>query len=184
MISRIAVSLCLAAFVGCAALRAAESSSAPRTEITASRMESQSTDTEMTTTFTGDVVVTGDNIRIACDRLEVVSIRLGEKDQVVARQNQFKSLVGTGHVKIVQGDRVATCGRAVVLPGEDKITLTENPMVEDHGADVTWIGETLLLLRGERRVQGTKIHMILPPIKDLGFDKNQKVEPARPQEAK
>ena len=55
-------------------------------------------------------------------------------------------------MKIVQGDREATCGLAVVLPDDDKITLTESPVVVDHSAGVTWNGEKLWLLRGERRV--------------------------------
>ena len=174
---RLAVLLCLAALVG-APLRAiaAEEPPVPPTEITARHLESRSTDTEMITVFTADVVVTGNNIRITCDRLEAVSVRLGDHDQVVAKQNRFKSLVATGHVKMVQGDREATCGRAVVLPDSDKITLTEIPVVIDHGAGVTWTGDNLRLLRGERRVDGDNVHMTLPPIKDLGFDKDKKLE--------
>jgi len=57
----------------------------------------------MTTLFTDDVVVTGNNIRITCDRLEIVSLRFGEKEQVVAKQNRFKSLVATGHVENCAG---------------------------------------------------------------------------------
>ena len=118
---RLAVLLCLAALGG-APVRAtaAEEPPIPPTEITSKHGESVSTDTEMITLFTDDVVVTGNNIRITCDRLEVVSIRFGEKEQVVATQNRFKSLVATGHVKIVQGDREATCERAVVLPGDNR----------------------------------------------------------------
>jgi lipopolysaccharide export system protein LptA len=174
---RLAALLCLAALVGSPVLtHAAEEPPIPPTEITARHMESRSTDTEMTTVFTSDVVVTGNNIRLTCDRLDAVSVRIGSQDQVVARQNRFKSLVATGHVKIVQGDREATCGLAVVLPDDDKIILTENPVVVDHSADVTWNGDKLWLLRGERRVYGDNVHMILPPIKDLGFDKDKKVE--------
>jgi hypothetical protein len=195
MKSRLAVLFCLAALVGAPARApAAEEPLLPPTTITSKHGESVSTDTEMTTVFTGDVVVTGNNIRITCDRLEIVSLRFGEKEQVVARQNRFKSLVATSHVKIVQGDREATCGRAVVLPDDDKITLTESPVVVDHSADVTWTGDNLQLLRGERRVFGDNVRMILPPIKDLSFDKNKKLElpetapqpsaPAKPQETK
>jgi len=192
---RLAALLCLAALVGSPVLaHAAEAVPIPPTEITSRHMESRSTDTEMTTVFTGDVVVTGNNIRLTCDRLDAVSVRIGSEDQVVARQNRFKSLVATGHVKIVQGDREATCGLAVVLPDDDKITLTENPVVVDHSADVTWNGDKLWMLRGERRVYGDNVHMILPPIKDLSYDKNKKIElpetappspaPAKPPEAK
>jgi lipopolysaccharide export system protein LptA len=131
----------------------------------------------MTTVFTGDVVVTGNNIHVTCDRLEAVSVRIGDQDQVVAKQNRFKSLVATGHVKIVQGDREATCGRAVVLPDDNKITLTEDPVVVDHGAGWTDAGEKITMWRGERRVEVEKPHLTGPALKDLGFDKDQKPEP-------
>lgn len=159
-----------------AATLAAEEAAPVPTEITARHLESVSTDREMTTIFTGDVVITGTNIRITCERVEVVSLRKGPKEQVLAKQNRFKSLLATGRVKIIQGDREATCGRAVVLPGENRITLSENPMVVDHSAGFTWIGDELFLLRGERRVHGNNVKIIGPEIKDLGFDKNQKLE--------
>jgi len=195
MKSRLVVLLCLTALAGAPALAtAAEEPIISPTTITSKHGESISTDMEMTTLFTDDVVVTGNNIRITCDRLEIVSLRFGEKEQVVAKQNRFKSLVATGHVKIVQGDREATCGRAVVLPDDDKITLTESPVVVDHSAGITWDGDKLWLLRGERRVYGDTVHITMPPIKDLSFDKNKKVElpetapqspaPAKPQETK
>ena len=195
MKSRVTLLLCFAALVGAPVpMTAAEEPPVPPTEITARHMESHSTDTEMATVFTGEVVVTGNNIHLTCDRLDAVSVRTGDQAQVVARQNRFKSLVATGHVKIVQGDREATCGLAVVLPDDDKITLTESPVVVDHSAGVTWNGEKLWLLRGERRVYGDNVHMTLPPIKDLGFDKDKKVElpatapqppaPAQPRETK
>jgi lipopolysaccharide export system protein LptA len=195
MKSRLVVLLCFAALVRAPApATAAEEAPVPPTEITARHMESHSTDTEMTTVFTGEVVVTGNNIHLTCDRLDAVSVRTGDQAQVVARQNRFKSLVATGHVKIVQGDREATCGLAVVLPDDDKITLTESPVVIDHSAGVTWNGEKLWLLRGERRVYGDNVHMTLPPIKDLGFDKDKKIDlpaaapqppaPAQPRETK
>ena len=190
MKSRVAVLFCFAACVGAPMLAtAAEEPPVPPTEITARHMESRSTDTEMTTVFTSDVVVTGNNIHLTCDRLDAVSVRIGDQSQVVARQNRFKSLVAIGHVKIVQGDREATCGRAVVLPDDDKITLTESPVVVDRSADVTWTGDKLWLLRGERQAFGDNVRMTLPPIKDLSFDKNKKLElpetaPQSPAQAK
>ena len=179
MKSRLACLLGLAALVGAPARApAAEEPLLPPTTITSQHGESVSTDTEMTTVFTGDVVVTGNNIHVTCDRLEAVSVRIGDQDQVVAKQNRFKSLVATGHVKIVQGDREATCGRAVVLPDDNKITLTEDPVVVDHGAGWTDAGEKITMWRGERRVEVEKPHLTGPALKDLGFDKDKKPEPA------
>lgn len=154
----------------------AQDASAPLvpTTVTCEHFESVSNDQEMTSILTGRVVVTGTNIRITCDRMEIISYRQGAKEQVVARENQFKSLVATGHVKIVQGEREATCGRADVLPGDDKIILTETPMVEDKQHGVTWTGSSLELYRGQRRVVGKDVVFHGPPVKDLGFDKNDK----------
>jgi lipopolysaccharide export system protein LptA len=152
-----------------AAVRAAEP---PNTVIVSQALDMHSTDTETLSVFTGNVLVTGNDMRITCDRLDVVSTRLGDKTDTVGRQENFKSLIATGHVHIVQGDREASCGRAEVLPREDKVTLTENPEVKDHGNNTVAIGEPIILLRGERRVLGTNVRITLPPIKDLGFDKN------------
>jgi lipopolysaccharide export system protein LptA len=155
---------------------------AAETVIEARSFESQSGDTQTVSVFTGNVTVTGNDIRITCDRLEVVSLRTGAKEDVIGKQERFKSLVATGKVRIVQGDREATCERAEVLPGEEKITLTGQPMVIDRGNNSTATGEPLVLHRGQRRVDGTNVRITLPPLKDLGFDKNQP-PPAPPVEA-
>jgi lipopolysaccharide export system protein LptA len=154
--------------------RAAEPE-APPTVITSQNLDMQSTDDESTFLFTGLVTVTGNNIKLTCDRLEAVTIRtqkdiLRDKDKTSLGQvGKFKSLLATGRVRIEQGDRVATCGRAVVLPGEEKITLTEDPMVRD--GEATAVGERISLLRGERRAIIDKARITLPTIKDLGFPK-------------
>jgi lipopolysaccharide export system protein LptA len=152
-----------------AAVRSAEP---PNTVIVSQALDMHSTDTETISVFTGNVVVTGNDLRITCDRLDVVSTRMGDKADTIGRQENFKSLLATGHVHIVQQDREASCGRAEVLPREDKVTLTENPVVIDHGNNTVATGEPLVLLRGERRVTGQNVRITLPAIKDLGFDKN------------
>jgi lipopolysaccharide export system protein LptA len=141
--------------------------------VEAASCEIQSTDTQTVSVFTGNVTVTGNNIRLTCDRLEVISLRSGDRSDTFGQQDRFKSLVATGKVHIVQADREATCERAEVLPGEDRITLTGRPMVVDHGNNSTATGEPLILFRGDRRVRGTNVRITLPPIKDLGFDRRQ-----------
>ncbi len=149
------------------------------TVLTSDHLDSRGTDKEVFTILWDRVTVTGTNLRITCDRAELVSLRAGDGAQIVAKQNRFKSLVATGHVNIFQIDsnRVATCGRAEVLPGEDRITLTDSPKVVDLDkagkAEWTWTGDKLILLRGERRVQGDNVRITAPAIKDLGFDKNK-----------
>ncbi|MBK8475156.1 MAG: hypothetical protein IPL39_02290 [Opitutaceae bacterium] len=148
---------------------------APLTVITSQNLDMQSTDDESTFLFTGLVSVVGNNIKLTCDRLEAVTLRtqkdiLRDKDKnSLGQVGKFKSMLATGRVRIEQGDRVATCGRAVVLPGEERITLTEDPMVRD--GDATAVGERITLLRGERRAIIDKARITLPAIRDLGFPK-------------
>lgn len=161
------------------AIRAfAQSAEEQPTVIESEQLDMKSTDTETTSIFTGKVVVTGTNMKLTCDRLEVVAIRQHDATAAIGKIERFKSLVAEGAVRIVQGDREAACGRAVVLPGDDKITLTDRPVVTDHGVGWTWTGDELLLLRGERQVRGTNVRIVGPPVKDLGFDQDKKVEGA------
>jgi lipopolysaccharide export system protein LptA len=74
----------------------------------------------------------------------------------------------------VQGDRTATCGRAEVFPGEDRIVLTENPVVKIETEHYEASGPRMVLYRGQRRavIEGTpqeRTHITLPAMKDLGF---------------
>lgn len=149
------------------------------TVIESEKLDMKSTDTETTSIFDGKVVVTGTNLKLTCDRLEVVALRSkADPSATIGKIERFKSLVATGDVHIVQGDREAACGKAVVLPGDDKITLSDRPVVTDRGVGWTWTGDELLLLRGERQVRGTNVRIVGPPVKDLGFDKDKKVEGA------
>lgn len=152
----------------------------PPTVITSLKVEIWSTDTETTSDFAGSVVVTGNNIRITCDRLVVVASRSADQLTTLVKPDQFKSLLATGNVHIVQGDREVTCGRAEILPGEDKIVLTEEPVVFDHSGPWVATGERLILLRGERRIFGDKVKFSGPPVKDLGFDKAKEMQPPAP----
>lgn len=161
------------AFFSAAALRADEP---PATVITADKSEVWSTETGAAEThgyFEGNVVVTGNNLKITCDRLDILATRIGDKTITVGNLEKFKYLLAVGKVRITQGDREANCGRAEVFPRDDKVVLTENPVVVDHGGPATWVGTKLVLLRGERRVLGENVKITFPPIKDLGFDKNQ-----------
>jgi lipopolysaccharide export system protein LptA len=132
--------------------------------------ESVSSDTETTTTFHGNVVVKGNDITLDCDFLKVISTRVGDKAATLGKYGRFRYLLATGHVRIVQGDRVATCGRAEVFPGEDRIVLTEDPVVAIASEGYRVSGPRMVLYRGQRRavVEG-RSHVELPAIKDLGF---------------
>jgi lipopolysaccharide export system protein LptA len=167
-----------------APLAFAQSTAEQPTVIESRGLDMKSTETETTSIFTGNVVVTGTNLRLTCDRLEVVAFRQKDAAAAIGKVERFKSLIAEGNVRIIQGDREAACGKAVVLPGDDKITLTDRPVVSDKSVGWTWTGDELLLLRGERQVRGTNVRIVGPPVKDLGFDKDKKLEdaPAAPKQ--
>jgi lipopolysaccharide export system protein LptA len=170
-----AVLVFVASVAGPAAVRSAEP---PNTVIVSQALDMHSTDTETISVFTGNVVVTGNDLRITCDRLDVVSIRNNDKTDIIGKQENFKSLIATGRVHIVQQYREASCGRAEVLPRENKVTLTESPVVIDHSNNTIATGEPLVLLRDKEEVTGQNVQITLPPIKDLGFEK--KAGPSTP----
>ena len=168
--------LCLMAL--CAVTTRAQNAAPEVTVIESEQLDMRSTDTETTSVLTGKVVLTGTNMRLTCDRLEIVALRSGDPKATIGKVDSFKSLVATGNVRIIQGDREAACGRAEVLPGSDKITLTGDPVVVDHTINWRWTGDELEMLRGERQIRGKNARFTGPPIKDLGIDKLKTPPPA------
>jgi lipopolysaccharide export system protein LptA len=154
-----------------AAVLRAQNVAPETTVIESEQLDMRSTDTETISVLTGKVVLTGTNLRLTCDRLEIVALRSGDPKATIGKVDSFKSLIATGNVRIVQGDREAACGRAEVLPGSDKITLTGSPVVVDHAINWRWTGDELEMLRGERQIRGKNARFTGPPIKDLGIDK-------------
>jgi lipopolysaccharide export system protein LptA len=137
-----------------------------------------STEKETTFTFRNGVTVTATNMTMTCDQLEVVARRSGDPNATFGKQEDFKSLVAVGGVRIVQSDREATCDRAEVFPGEDKVILTGNPVVRSMDGQYQASGPEMILHRGERRAQiiskdGARPHFLLPPLKDLGYEKEK-----------
>jgi lipopolysaccharide export system protein LptA len=146
------------------------------------RLDMVSTDTETTITFRDNVRVTGTNMKLTCDYLEVVVIRTGDKSATVGTLDRFRSMLATGNVRMIQGFREAACGRAEVLPQEEKVVLTGNPVVVDHDQGGSRIaGERIEMLRGKRQVIVDKPILTAPPIKDLGADKSPAPAPAPKQ---
>ncbi|MFZ5493898.1 MAG: LptA/OstA family protein [Verrucomicrobiota bacterium] len=172
---RLGLTLCL---VCCGALLRAQNADPRNTVIESESFDWRSTDTDTTSVFTGRVVVTGTNLKLTCDRLEIVALRSGDPAATIGKIEAFKSLLATGNVRIIQGDREAACGRAEVLPGDDKIILTGSPVVVDHSVNWTWTGDELEMHRAERQIIGRNVRFTGPPIKDLGVDKDKKPEAA------
>lgn len=138
-----------------------------------------STDVETTITFHENVVVIGTDLRLTCDDLKVVVLRKGDPAATIGKLEKFRSMLATGNVHMVQGEREAACGRAEVIPGQDRVVLTENPVVVDHDQNTRISGEKITLLKGQRQVLVEKPTLVGPPVKDLGFDKDKK-PPASP----
>jgi len=132
--------------------------------------EMVSTDTETTITFRDNVRVTGTNMKLSCDYLEVVVVRTGDKTATLGKLDKFRSMLATGNVRMIQGDREAACGRAEVRPEEEKVVLSGNPVVVDHDQNTRIAGEKITMLRGQRKVEVEKPILTAPPIKDLGVD--------------
>lgn len=147
------------------------------TTLTCDHMDMWSEGEETKAICTGKVTVTGTNLRILCDRLELIATRLGDDKVSVPTLEKFRYLLATGNVSITQGSRTATCGRAEVLPREEKVVLTEDPVVIDRATNFVSAGERITMLRGQERVEVDKPRLTGPPIRDLGFDRRSS-EPA------
>lgn len=195
MTPRVLVRLFLIAALACGLRAAEKAEKAPAaasppvpTVIESGSADMISTATETTFTFRQNVSVTATNMKITCDELVVVAKRSGDPQATIGKQDNFKSLIATGNVRIIQGDREATCGRAAVYPGDDKVELTENPVVRSVKEGWMQTGPKMILYRGERRavVEGTatsteRPRLTLPALKDLGDlgqDGKKKKEPA------
>jgi lipopolysaccharide export system protein LptA len=144
-----------------------------------------STEKETTFTFREGVTVTATNMKLTCDHLEVIARRSGDPAATFGKQENFKSLVAVGNVRIEQSDREATCERAEVFPGDDKVVLTGNPVVRSMDGQYQASGPKMVLHRGERRAQiiaeaGERPRISLPPLKDLGYEKEKAKEKKGP----
>ncbi len=152
-----------------------------RTDLTADYMESVSTATETRTICQGNVKLTGTNLTVVCDRLEVIAARDIDPTSTIGELKGFKYLLATGNVRVVQGAREATCGRAEVLPAQEKVVLTENPVVLDRAADIVFRGEKINFHRGEQRLEVIQPHLTGPALPDLGPDAKKDEPLVEPQ---
>jgi len=130
-----------------------------------------SNDTETTIVFQKNVEAVGTDLKLTCDYLKVVVLRKGEKTDTLGKMDKFRSMLAIGNVHFVQTDREAACGRAEILPLDDRVILTENPVIVDHDQNTRIAGEKITLLRGQRQVLVDKPQLSGPPVRDLGFDK-------------
>lgn len=126
--------------------------------------------------FTGNVVVTGTNLRVLCDEMEVIANRVREDaEAAIGEIGSIEKIVAMGNVRIFQAGREARAGRAEVLPETGKVVLTDNPIVIDSQAEVT--GWRITLEQGaktalvEQDPSGNQRPTVrLDALPDLGYD--------------
>lgn len=177
--SLLAIALILPAFV-----HATEPAKEVPTELVSEHLEMTSTDEETTAVATGNVILTGTNLRITCDRLTTIAIRLDAKENkadTIPAEQRFKYILATGNVRIIQGDRESTSQKAEVFPRDDKVVLSEDPVIIDHSNGFVAAGEKITLFRGKREVFVDKPKFTGPPVGDLSATAAPK--PAAPASA-
>lgn len=105
-------------------------------EITARRLSMKFGKDSAQATYDGNVKVKQGDVTMSCDRLvvdyEMKQNRSGQekRDPKLTKDvalSNLKTITATGNVKIVQGDRMATAGKAVFDNKKRTIELDENP---------------------------------------------------------
>jgi lipopolysaccharide export system protein LptA len=177
--NRTTLSLCAALLLApLAGLRAAPAVPEVPTELRSDRLVMHSTDEESTALATGNVILTGTNLRITCDSLTIIAARLGDKNATIPDVEKFKYILATGNVRIIQGDRESTSQRAEVFPREDKVVLSEDPVIIDKSNGFVAAGEKITLFRGKREVIVEKPRFTGPTMGDKGPDAAPRATPA------
>ena len=131
--------------------------------------------------------MTGTNLAVTCDRLEVVTSRTGESEATIGEITAIESIVATGGVEIFQAGRRITAGRAELSPHEGLVVLTDQPKIIDGEVEVS--GWRITLLKGERKAlveadpeqgQGGRPTVKLDSLPDLGYreKEQEKADPA------
>jgi lipopolysaccharide export system protein LptA len=136
------------------------------TVITSQRLELHSGTETHRFIFSGEVQVEGDNLRIECQSLTVLT-RGGANVPagLAADPGQIERIVAEGDVVIHMDQRRAEAGRATFFPDERRVVLEDKPRLIDPQGTVT--GHRVILLEGERRVivegrEGEPSRVVLP----------------------
>ena len=171
--------VCLTGPVGLAAPAAEETSP---TLITSQHLEMQGTENRNYFYFSGQVEVSGTNLRILCDELIVTSLREGPDGATIGTIRAIESIVAKGSVEIHQAGRSAYAGRAEVDPKAGTVVLSEQPRILD--GEVAVEGYQFVLNKGERKFVSvpdpnapvgapSRSVVRLGAMPDLGFNQNE-----------
>lgn len=153
-----------------------------KTTVKSDRLEMRNTGVEGHYVFIGHVRITGTNLEVTCDRVEVFSVSKDDapKDAAVPGAGNIRRMLATGSVSIAQEGRKATCGVAEVLPADGKIILTENPVITDVSTGVTMKGSRMTVFRDERYAEIESPEVVGPALPNLGFTPGAKAPPTTP----
>jgi lipopolysaccharide export system protein LptA len=151
---------------------------AQNTIVTADRLEMKNTGVESHLVFIGNVQLVGTNLTVTCDRVEIYAeqipdVRAPEKKATIGKIGALTRILALGRVKVSQEGRTATAGRAEVMPIEDKIVLSEEPVVVDTETQVTVSGTRMTFFRGDRYGQIENPQVVGPALPNLGFPREQ-----------
>ncbi len=150
------------------------------TIITSDNLEMQNTGVEAYFVFSKNVRLVGTNLEVTCDKLEIFGDqKRAETGGVVGEVGSIRRILATGNVTIRQEGRRATAGRAEVLPGEDRIELTGEPVVSDPQGTVA--GDRIVFFRGEQNARIDRPRVVLRALPNLGFPQAPAPEPAAPE---
>jgi Uncharacterized protein conserved in bacteria len=115
--------------------------------------------------FSKSVEVLATNLVANCERMEVLTKEVDASGSTA----ELERIDAYDSVRIEQSGRVATAGKATILPEEGKLILEEKAVVEDDRGRVS--GHRLTLLQGERRAivegggaDGDRARITLPEI--------------------
>src|SRR5690625_7813683 len=106
--------------------------------------------------MTTDYLVYWDRLEVFAGRLHVNEKAAREKadsekskneDPIEDELGRIQRIYAIGNVRVVQGDREATSGRAEVFPREGRVVLTENPVLRNEDGRVS--GARITFLQGE-----------------------------------
>lgn len=161
--------VCAAAMAGRARAADATEFELQKTTVKADRLEMRNDGVESHYEFTGHIRITGTNLEITCDRLEIFAVsKPGEKPEGrLPATGNIRRMLATGNVVIAQEGQKATCGTAEVLPGEEQIILTENPVVTDVAKDIVVKG-TRMFARRDRTIEIENPEIVGPALPNFG----------------
>lgn len=150
-----------------------------QTEIEAESLRAEITEEKGYLIGVGSVRMVATNLEITCNQIEVFTdVKDKDGNDTIGDISSINQIIATGNVRIVQDQRTATAGLAEVYPNEDFILLDKNPILYQGAITIDGTGAQLKIHRGNGRVEwigdpNNKIHISAPPLKDLGFEKDE-----------